>query len=224
MTIKAVIFDLDGTLTKFNLEYKVVRAETISFLISQGLPASIFSLDESIFEMLKKTEIYFENLGRGHAEFRKIRKSVLGIASSYELKAAHATSLLPGVREVLKVLKKRGLKLAIFTINGKNSTQIILRNLRIKSFFDAVVTRDAVSRVKPDPIHLTRTLEAVGVSSHEAVVVGDSEVDLACAKALELRSFGVATETNEDRLPQTVSSATILDSIAELPSALERLS
>lgn len=224
MSIKAVIFDLDGTLARFNLEYKIVRSEAVNFLIGRGLPASVFSLNESIFEMLKKAEIYLKNLGRRQAEFRQIQKRVLSIAASYEDKAAHETSLLPGVIEVLKVLKKRGLKLGIFTINGKNSTKIVLRNLKIRSFFDAVVTRDEVTRVKPDPIHLTRTLEALGVSPHEAVVVGDSEVDLACARVLEVKAFGVATESNENSLLRAKGSAPILNSITELPTAIDRLS
>jgi phosphoglycolate phosphatase len=224
MTIKAVIFDLDGTLANFNLEYKVVRAEVISYLISRGLPASVFSLDESIFEMLQKTKIFLKNLGRDQVEFPEILNKTLAIASSYELKAAHATTLLPGVLGVLKELKQRGLKMAIFTINGKSSTRIILRNLRIREFFDAVVTRDETSRVKPDPIHLTRTLEALGVSPNQAVVVGDSEVDLACARALKVQSFGVATETNFNRLPRNKGLAPILDSITDLPKALNHLS
>ncbi|UCD96575.1 MAG: HAD family hydrolase [Candidatus Bathyarchaeota archaeon] len=224
VTIKAVIFDLDGTVAKFNLEYRVVRAEVISFLISRGLPASVFSLDESIFEMLKKTEIFLHNLGRDQVELPEIQNMALAIASSYELKAAHTTALLPGVLEVLKELKQRGLKLAIFTINGKSSTKIILRNLRIREFFDAVVTRDDTSRVKPDPIHLTRTLEALDVSPNQAVVVGDSEVDLACARALKVQCFGVATETNASRLPRNTTTAPILDSITDLPKALSHLS
>jgi phosphoglycolate phosphatase-like HAD superfamily hydrolase len=61
MAIKAVVFDLDGTLASFNVDYRSVRAEVRSFLIREGLPASILSINESIFEMLKKAEIFFKN-------------------------------------------------------------------------------------------------------------------------------------------------------------------
>ncbi|UCF59413.1 MAG: hypothetical protein JSV15_03105 [Candidatus Bathyarchaeota archaeon] len=61
MAIKAVIFDLDGTIVDFNLNYKAVRAEVIQFLTKQGFPRSIFSMNESVFEMLKKMEIYKKN-------------------------------------------------------------------------------------------------------------------------------------------------------------------
>ena len=109
--IKAVIFDLDGTLTEFNLEYKTVRAEVMQLLIRHGLPASLFSLNESIFEMLTKTQVYLRNMGRKEHEFTDLKKNALSIACKHELQAARDTSLLPGSFETLKRLKKMNLKL-----------------------------------------------------------------------------------------------------------------
>ena len=54
MPIKAVIFDLDGTLTGFNLDYKTLRAEVRGYLISRGIPTSLLKVNESIFECCKK--------------------------------------------------------------------------------------------------------------------------------------------------------------------------
>ncbi|HDD69907.1 MAG TPA: hypothetical protein ENG19_02135, partial [Candidatus Bathyarchaeota archaeon] len=69
MVIKAVIFDLDGTLANFNIDYKAVRAEVRSFLVKVGLPASILSLNESVFEMLKKAKIFLKNNGKSDETF-----------------------------------------------------------------------------------------------------------------------------------------------------------
>ena len=52
MHIKAVIFDLDGTLANFNLDYKTVRALVKGYLMNRGVPTEILSLKESVFEML----------------------------------------------------------------------------------------------------------------------------------------------------------------------------
>ena len=60
MPIKAVIFDLDGTIASFNLDYLTVRAEVRSYLMRNGLPASILATNESIFDMLKKAEIFLK--------------------------------------------------------------------------------------------------------------------------------------------------------------------
>ena len=120
MTFKAVVFDLDGTLANFNLDYKVVRAEVRSFFIKKDLPASILSTNESIFEMLKKAEIFLKNNGKSDMAIKEIRGKALAIAEKFELEAAKSTSLLPGVAETLKTLNKMGLRIGLFTINGES--------------------------------------------------------------------------------------------------------
>ena len=64
MPIEAVIFDLDGTLANFNLDFKTLRAEVRSYLMRIGVPASVLNVNESIFEMLTKTEIFVKNNGK----------------------------------------------------------------------------------------------------------------------------------------------------------------
>jgi len=61
MAVEAVIFDLDGTLAHFNLDFKSLRAEVRGYLMRMGVPASVLNINESIFEMLGKTEIFFKN-------------------------------------------------------------------------------------------------------------------------------------------------------------------
>ncbi|MDH5448812.1 MAG: HAD family hydrolase [Candidatus Bathyarchaeota archaeon] len=223
VTIKAVVFDLDGTLAEFNLDYKIVRAEVIQFLINQSFPASIFSIKESIFEMLKKAKVYMKNNGKEEQEFYTIQKHVLSIALKHELKAAHGTSILPGVFEMLKTLKKMDLKLAIFTINSKKSTDYILNNFHIKQFFDVVVTREAVSKVKPDPSHLAAALKTLDVNVDEVVVVGDSIVDMRSAKALNAAAVGVATDSDLVKELNYAGAMHIIKSITSLPTLITQL-
>jgi len=222
VTIKAVIFDLDGTLAEFNLDYKTVRAEVMQFLINQGLPASIFSINESIFEMLKKAQIYMKNNDKKE-EFSTIQKHVLSIAHKHELKAARETSLLSGVFEMLKTLKKMNLKLAIFTINSKKSTDLILNNFRLKQFFDAIISREAVSEVKPNPSHLTAALKALNAKADEAVVVGDSIVDMKSAKTLNVTAIGMAADSDAAKKLNHAGAKYTIKSITELPNLITQL-
>lgn len=223
MTIKAVVFDLDGTIAEFNLDYKTVRAEVMQLLINQGFPASIFSIKESIFEMLKKAKVYMRNNGKEEKEFYDIQKHVLSIACKHELKAAHRTSILPGVFEMLKTLRKMDLKLAIFTINSKKSTDYILSNFRLKQFFDVIVTREAVSNVKPDPSHLAATLKALDVNAGETVVVGDSVVDMKSAKALNAAAVGMAKDSYAVEKLNHAGAMHIIKSITDLPTLIAKL-
>ncbi len=223
MTIKAVVFDLDGTIAEFNLDYKTVRAEAMHCLINQGFPASIFSINESIFEMLKKAKIYMRNNGQGEREYSAIQKKVLSLAQKHEMKAARETSLLPGAFETLKSLKSMNLKLAIFTINSKKSTALILDNLHLNKFLDAVISREDVLNVKPDPAHLSPALKALEVNADEVVVVGDSVVDMGSAKALNVAAIGLTTDKDAAKRLCRAGATHTIKSLTELPVLITQL-
>jgi len=224
MAAKAVIFDLDGTLAEFNLDYKAVRAEAKQFLMSQGLPSSVLTTKESIFEMLKKAKVFMRNLRNGEHQFDSVREKVLSIASRYELAAAGETSLLPGVIETLRALKKMQLKLGIFTINGRRSTNRILEIFRLEDYFDAVVTREAVLNVKPDPTHLSVVLSALNVKASEAVVVGDSVVDMKAARALNSVAIGLAADGSAVKRLNLAGASHVISSLIDLLPLMEKLS
>jgi len=193
MTVRAVVFDLDGTIVDFNLDYKSARAEVIQFLGNHGFPQSIFSLNESVFEMLKKIEIYMQNHRTGHENYSKVKRDILAILEKYELESAASTQLVPGILEALQALKKMKLKLGIFTVNSRKSTEHILSTFRLKPFFDTVITRDSVPTVKPNPIHLETTLKKLKAKPEETLVVGDSVWDMKTAKELNVFAVGAST-------------------------------
>jgi HAD superfamily hydrolase (TIGR01549 family) len=223
MAVKAVVFDLDGTIASFNIDYKAVRAEVRSFLIRAGLPASILSVNESIFEMLKKTEIFMKNNGKSEKSMNANRNVALAIAEKYELEAAKTTSLLPGVLETLKALKKMRLKIGLCTINSKKSTEYILKRFGIAEFFDAVTPRDSVKYVKPSTEHLEASLKALRANPEEAMVVGDGVGDMKCAR--ELKAFAVALPTGVSSPKELVGSGAdyIVTSITDLPTLIEHI-
>jgi HAD superfamily hydrolase (TIGR01549 family) len=223
MTIKAVVFDLDGTLANFNLDYKVVRAEVRSFLIKGDLPASVLSISESIFEMLKKAEIFLKNNGKSKKAIEEILGKALVIAEKYELEAAKSTSLLPGVAETLDVLRKMGLKIGLFTINSEKSTNYILRRFRIAGFFDAVIPRNSVKYVKPNAEHLKAVLKALEVNPEETIVVGDGVNDMKCAR--ELKAIAAGLSTGLSSIKELINSGAnyIITSITDLPALIKEI-
>lgn len=193
MTVKAVVFDLDGTIVNFNLDYKSARAEVIEFLNNHGFPQSIFSINESVFEMLKKAEIYMQNHHISNKDYSNLKKDVLAILERYEMQGAKSTQLVPGALETLQALKKMKLKLGLFTVNNRRSAEHVLSTFKLKPFFQAVVTRDSVSMVKPDPVHLGRVLKSLKVKPEETIVVGDSAWDMKAAKELSVFAVGAST-------------------------------
>ncbi len=223
MNVKAVIFDLDGTLVGFNLDYRALRAEVRGYLAKRGVPASVLSLKENIFEMLKKAEIFVKNSGKSAEEMAAIRSEAFGIAEKYELEAAMSTGLLSGAVETLKALKRMGLKIGLCTINSEKSTGYILQRFKIADFLDVTVTRNMVSQVKPNPEHLQVVLKALSVAPEESVVVGDSSADMQCAR--ELKAIAVGLPTGISTVQQLTSQGAnfIITSITDLPVLIEKL-
>jgi HAD superfamily hydrolase (TIGR01509 family) len=223
LAVKAVVFDLDGTIASFNLDYATVRADVRSCLIRAGLPGSILSTNESIFDMMKTAEIFLKNSGKSARTVGKIRNEALGIAEKYELEAAKTTGLLPGAVETLEALKKMGLKIGLCTINSEKSTNYILKRFGVSKLFDAVTPRDKVKYVKPSPEHLEATLKALHVNSKEAILVGDGTRDMQCARELNVIAVGLPTGVSSEKELIASGASHFVTSIRELPRLVETI-
>jgi phosphoglycolate phosphatase len=140
----------------------------------------------------------------------------------YEAQATRLTRPYPGVVETLAGLRRRGYRSAVCTNKVQRATEIVLRDLGLADFFDAVAGGDRYPVRKPDPGHLLRLIAELGGSPRHAVMVGDSENDAAVAQAagvaLILMRYGYARSD-----PATLGAAAVLDDFAELPAALDRL-
>ena len=223
MDVKAVIFDLDGTIVSFNLDYKALRGEVRACLLRVGVPASVLSVKDSIFEMLKKTEIFVRNSGKSVEAMQEIRNEVLAIAEKYELEAAMSTSLLPGASETLTDLKRMGLKIGLFTLNSDKAANYILQRFKLGDFFGVMVPRDKVNFVKPNPEHLEMALKVLGVAAGETVVVGDGNVDM--QSAMELKAIAVGLPTAASTVEQLIRSGAnyVITSITDLPVLIDKI-
>jgi len=223
MLVKAVIFDLDGTIASFNLDYMTVRAEVRTYLIRTGLPASILATNESIFDMLNKAEIFLKNNGKSARTVDKVRNEASAIAEKFELEAAKTTGLLSGVVETLQALKKMGLKIGLCTINSEKSTSYILKRFSISKFFDVVTPRNKVRYVKPNTEHLEATLKALHVSPKEAILVGDGTRDMHCARELNVIAVGLPTGINSEKELTDSGANYFITSISDLPMLVQTI-
>ena len=223
MTIKAVIFDLDGTIVDFNLDFKAARTEVMHLLTQQDLPSSLLSVNESVFVTLKKVEKRMKENGKEEQEFVKLKEKVLAVVERYEAKAARETNLILGILETLKTLREMKLKIALFTANGEKSTNHILGRFRLKQFFDAVITRESVLAVKPDPVHLETALKALKVKPEEAIVIGDSARDMECARQLKVLAVGVTTGFSSIEELTRAGADYLASSSTDIPGLVQHL-
>jgi len=223
LTIKAVIFDLDGTIVDFNIDFKAARAEVIRLLTKQDLPSSLLSVNESVFVMLKRAKKHMKENGKEEQEFVKLKENVISVVERYEAKAARETNLVLGTLETFKTLKRMKTKIALFTANGEKSTNHILRRFRLRQFFDAIITRESVLAVKPDPAHLEAALKALKVRPEEAIVVGDSIRDMECARRIKVLAVGVTTGFSSIEELSRAGADYLASSSTDIPNLVQQL-
>ena len=227
LPVEAVIFDLDGTLAHFNLDFKTMRGEVRSYLIHMGVPASVLSVNESIFNMLNKVEIYKKNNAKTNHKnlesLEELRNGALSIAEKYELEAAATTSLLPGAIEVLKELKGMGIKLALCTTSSEKASSKVLRGFKIDGFFEVAVSRNQVKRVKPSTEQYEAALAAIKATPQTAVIVGDSVVDMQSAKELKVIAVGVPTGMSTIEQLEQNGANYIITTLSDLPALISEI-
>jgi len=223
LTIKAAIFDLDGTIVDFNIDFKAARTEVMHLLTQQDLSSSLLSVNESVFVTLKKVEKRMKENGKEEQEFVKLKEKVIAVVERYEAKAARETNLILGILETLKTLREMKLKIALFTANGEKSTNHILRRFRLTQFFDAIITRESVLAVKPDPAHLETALKALKVKPEEAIVIGDSVRDMECARQLKVLAVGVTTGFSSIEELTRAGADYLASSSTDIPGLVQHL-
>ncbi len=227
MWVEAVIFDLDGTLANFNLDFKTLRAEVRSYLIRATVPASVLNVNESMFEMLGKAEIFFKNKEKSklnsNYSFEEVRAQALAIAEKYEMEAALTTSLQPGAFETLKELRNMKLKMGLCTTNSEKATGYILKRFMIEDYFHVVVSRDNVKYVKPHTDQFEAALKALKAHPQTTLIVGDSAADMQSAHEIKAIAVGILTGVATLEQLKNHSSNYVITSLSDLPILIREI-
>ena len=156
MSIKAVIFDLDGTITQPYFDFDAIREE-------MGLARDSGPVLESMEKMTAQQ-----------------RQEVGKILHYHEQKAVTESRLNAGAKQTLSALRAAGIHIGVLTRNRRSNALAIARKHNLK--FDAIIGREE-GPVKPDAFGVLQLCEQFGVEPEETLLVGDYLFDLLCAKA-----------------------------------------
>jgi len=173
--VRALIFDLDGTLIDSQLDLirsvnvmlcemgrAELKEETISGYIGQGAPILVGRA-----------------LGEGASD-EEHKRALQFFLRYYEEHKMDTTHAYPGVAETLEELA--GLPMAILTNKPARISVRILDELGLKRYFRAIYGGNSFETKKPDPQGANTILREFGVAPHESLLIGDSEVDVQTAR------------------------------------------
>lgn len=110
---------------------------------------------------------------------------------------ANTSRPYPGVIRALETFKNEGARLAVCTNKLEAHARLLLDALGMSHHFQALTGRDTLGASKPDPRHLTGTIDLARGDTRRSIMIGDSETDIATAKAARIPvvavDFGYAT-------------------------------
>lgn len=188
MKFKCLLFDLDGTLidsrddladsvnlalAEMNLE--TLPVETIFDFIGEG----VFNLVDRSLSASLKSAAPLELANRGVEIFRRF----------YAENSLNKTRLYDGVRETLDDLN--GFEKAVVTNKPRDFSLTILDGLEIAKYFRAVTGGDSFPERKPSAVPLLKTIESLGFTNDECLMIGDSRVDIETGKNARAATCGM---------------------------------
>jgi sugar-phosphatase len=166
---EAVIFDMDGVLIDSEPLWKIAMEAVFSELGS--------TLQKSDFQKtvgLRIDEvIHFWNIHESWGITDEVEIQEKIISKMEELIAANAQPL-PGVIETLNFLKSKGLKIGLATSSSSRLIRIVLKELRIATFFDFTHSAETENFGKPHPAVYITVAQKLGVSPTKCLVIEDS--------------------------------------------------
>ncbi len=170
--IKAVLFDLDGTL----LDTNRLILESFKYTFKKHLNINVN--DEEIIK-------YFGEPLKTTLE-RYSREKLQDMFETYIKfnfdKHDEMTTIMDGVEETLKQLNEIGVKTAVVTSKREVMARKGLKLFNIEKYFETVITPEMTNSHKPDPDPIYKACENLSISPIDAIMVGDSSFDILCGK------------------------------------------
>ena len=181
-----ILFDLDGTLVNtapdlmrahnFVMKkygYEERKLSDIKKLAGRGSKVMLKRSMHEIAELTGKVEKTDDDLEKITKEFKDY----------YSRNIVKESTLKEGLIEFLSWCKKNSILMAVCTNKQEHLSIDLLKKIKIYNFFDYVAGGNTFNYNKPDPRHLTNTVEIIGGNIKKTIMIGDSETDSNASKA-----------------------------------------
>jgi phosphoglycolate phosphatase len=215
MTPTTVIFDMDGTLLSTLEDLK----DAVNYALSEK-GYDTHTLDEMRRYFGNGIAYAIKQAEPGLSE-KELAELVKLFRSYYGEHCMDKTCPYPGIPELVKKLSEDGYKMAIVS----NKVDSAVKELAKKFFPEITVAigeRTGIRR-KPAPDTVIQALEELGVTKEESVYIGDSEVDLATARATGLPCISVLWGFREKSLLEAEGATCFVESTEEIPGILRNM-
>jgi HAD superfamily hydrolase (TIGR01509 family) len=207
--INHICFDLDGTLVK---SHKNIYKATLKALIDLQIPTDNL-----------KQDLFYDRIGHHFEDiFAEFNIPVIDFESFINIYKIHyfdyinESTLYDGTEETLRNLKSRNIITSLLTTKGQDQAEKIINHFNLAKYFDLVTGRRNGVAHKPSPEPLLLNCNELKVQPEETMIVGDTELDIACGKNAGAKTCGVTYGYRTKSFIEEQKPDLIIDSIKEL--------
>lgn len=188
--IKAVIFDLDGVIVD-TAHYHYLAWKRLAKELGFDLTIEQNELLKGV-SRIRSLEIILElgGISLSDSEKERIANKKNGWFVEY-VNEMKPEEIFPGVKEMLKSIRSKGIKVALAS-SSKNAPRVI-QLLDIENEFDAVVDGTMILHSKPDPEIFLLAASKLGIAPSDCVVFEDAEAGVEAALAAGMKCVGVGS-------------------------------
>ena len=211
-SVRAVIFDLDGTLIDSQLDLVLAVNAMLEHMGREPhVHEKICSFIGNGAPMLVQRA-----LGEGVTE-ADVAKGLAYFLEYYRAHMLDNTDVYPGVREALVQLQQY--PMAVLTNKPVHFSRAIIEGLNLSRYFRYVYGGNSFETKKPDPQGAQILLRELQAAPHEAMMVGDSDVDIKTARNAGMHACGVTYGFGAESL-RAHPPDIMLDTLSDLPAHL----
>jgi phosphoglycolate phosphatase len=217
--LKAIFYDLDGTLVHFLIDYRKARKSAINELEKHGISKAkeIFSVEVPWTTTIEKAKkILKEELGFSNDKIAGIQNKVNAKIVAIEREAALRAKKVDNIEHLLEFGKNLNIRQIIVTFNTHDVAVLTLKTVGLLSYFDAVYGRDDVCNPKPNGEHLQIAANKYGFKPESSIVIGDMKSDILVAHNFGCKAIGIRTDFEINYIDDA-------DFIVEQKDAAERI-
>lgn len=218
--IKAIVFDLDGTLMDSKIDYPRMGQLIAEVLQSYGMTEPLEDR-RKVYRVIRGGERTLREYGHPEENISITLLEMEKVMNLIELEALVNIQLKPYAVEAVKMLNESGYKLGIATRSHREYTIQGLTKFSLFDYFHHIVARDDVELPKPHPHHLLHTIELLEETPETSLFIGDTTTDLDTAKAANVKFIGYWRDDDWAKRLVEAGCKTLIKDLREIKKIVE---
>lgn len=203
--LKAVLFDLDGTLA---------HTDPIHFQVWQSLLAPHgMTVDQKFYDRFISGRLNPDIVRDLLPKFSVDQGRIFSADKEAQFRQMAVDHLqrMPGLTDFLHHIEQQGYATALVTNAPRSNAEFMLNTLALEGVFQPVIIADDLPKGKPDPLPYQTALDQLGLQPDEALVFEDSPTGVQAATAAGIPTIGVTSSHSDATLCQLGAVFTIAD-------------